>query len=301
MYNFCSITSANYIHYTISLITNLRNEKINILCLDRFSYNFFVKKKYKNLKIFCLKDLEFEVSINTIRSNRTGLEFIFTLKPIFLYFIFKKIKNNSKLVYLDADIYFFKSVNYLKKALRLNSIFLTEHNFSEKNKDKEIFGKYNAGFLAFKKDINGLEALKWWRKKCIYRCQFKATKHYFADQKYLNIFPKKFKKVLVLNKNIFNIAPWNLENLKNNNLNLIQFKIVFFHFQGLRFITNNIIQLGLSDYYLRDKKFINKIYYFYCLRLKKIIIKNHLIININFYQKIKLTIRGLLKNDLLLL
>ena len=83
--------------------------------------------------------------------------------------------------------------------LRLNSIFLTEHNFSEKNKDKEIFGKYNAGFLAFKKDINGLEALKWWRKKCIYRCQFKATKHYFADQKYLNIFPKKFKKVLVLN------------------------------------------------------------------------------------------------------
>jgi lipopolysaccharide biosynthesis glycosyltransferase len=300
MYNFCSITSVNYIHYTISLIRNLSNEKINILCLDRFSYNFFLKKNNKNLRIFCLKDLESEVNINTIKSNRTGLEFIFTIKPIFLYFIFKKIRSNSKLIYLDADIYFFKSVNYLKKALGLNSIFLTEHNFSEKNKDKEIFGKYNAGFLAFKKDLNGLEALKWWRKKCIYRCQFKATKHYFADQKYLNIFPKKFKKVEVLNKNIFNIAPWNLENLKKNNQNLIQLKIIFFHFQGLRFITNNIIQLGFSDYYLKDKRFITKIYNFYCLRLKKIIIKNNLTINISFFQRIRLIIRGLLKKDLLL-
>ena len=115
MYNFCSITSVNYIHYTISLIGNLRNEKINILCLDSFSYNFFLKKKYKNLKIFFLEDLESEISINSIRSNRSNLEFIFTLKPIFLYFIFKKIRSNSKLIYLDADIYFLKSVNYLKK------------------------------------------------------------------------------------------------------------------------------------------------------------------------------------------
>jgi GTP:adenosylcobinamide-phosphate guanylyltransferase len=126
-----------------------------------------------------------------------------------------------------------------------------------------------------------------------------VTDHYFADQKYLNIFPEKFKKVLVLNKDIFNIAPWNFDKLKKNHLNLL--KIVFFHFQGLRFITNNIIQLGLSDYSLEDKKFIKKIYYFYCLRLKKIIVKNHLIVNINSYQKIKLIIRGLLKNDLLLL
>ena len=299
MYNFCSITSANYIHYTISLIDNLRNEKINILCLDSLSYNFFLKNKYKNLKIFFLEDLDTEINVNSIKSNRSNLEFIFTIKSIFLYFIFKKIRSNSKLIYLDADIYFLKSVNYLKKNLQSNSIFLTEHNFSKNNEAKEIFGKYNAGFVAFKKDLNGFKALKWWTKKCIYRCQFKVTKHYFADQKYLNIFPKKFKKVSVLNKDIFNIAPWNSDNLKKNNLNLS--KIVFFHFQGLRFITNNIIQLGLSDYSIEDKKLIKKIYYFYCLRLKKIIIKNHLIININFYQKMKLTIKGLLKNDLLLL
>lgn len=299
MFNFCSITSVNYIHYTISLIRNLSGEKINILCLDNFSYNFFSKKKYKNLKIFFLEDLKSEVNINSIRSSRSDLEFIFTLKPIFLHFIFMKIKSNSILIYLDADIYFLKSVNYLKKKLKLNSIFLTEHNFSKNNEAKKIFGKYNAGFVAFKKDLNGYKALKWWKKKCIYRCQFKATSHYFADQKYLNIFPKKFKKVLVLNKDIFNIAPWNFDNLKKNHLNLL--KIVFFHFQGLRFITNDIIRLGLSDYHLEDKKFIKKIYYLYCLRLQKIIIKNNLTININFYHKIILFIRGFLKKDTLLL
>lgn len=301
MYNFCSFTSVNYIHHTISLIANLRSEKINILCLDNLSYNFFLKYKNKNLKVFTLEDLEFEVNIHTIRSSRNNLEFIFTLKPIFIYFIFKKVGSNSKLIYLDADIYFFKSVNYLKKNLRLSSIFITEHNFSKENKDKEIFGKYNAGFIAFKKDLNSLKALKWWRKKCIYRCQLKVTKHCFADQKYLNIFPKKFKKVLVLDKNIFNIAPWNFNNLKNNYLNLLDSKIVFFHFQGLRFITNKIIHLGLSDYYLEDKKFIKKIYYFYCLRLQKVIIKNNLIMNINFYEKIRLIIKGFLKKDILLL
>ena len=40
---------------------------------------------------------------------------------------------------------------------------------------------------------------------------------------------------------------------------------------------------------------------FYCLRLKKIIIKNNLIININFFQRTRLIIKGLLKKDLLLL
>ena len=115
MYNFCSITSVNYIYQTLALTTCLKNEKFNILCLDKDSYDFFLSKNLKKVKVFSLDDLNYQKNLDDIRINRSYLEFIFTLKPIFLYFIFKKLIQNSKIIYLDSDIFFLKMLNILKE------------------------------------------------------------------------------------------------------------------------------------------------------------------------------------------
>jgi lipopolysaccharide biosynthesis glycosyltransferase len=300
MYNFCSITSVNYVYQTLALTTCLKKEKFNILCLDKDSLDFFLSKNLKKVKVFSLDDLTYQKNLNDIRINRSYLEFIFTLKPIFLYFIFKNLTQNSKIIYLDSDIFFFQDIKYLKNNLKNYSIFLTEHNFSLNNIDKKKYGLYNAGFIAFNKDLCATEALKWWKKSCIKKCSFKMTRNHFADQKYLDQFSKKFKKVLVINKNIFNIAPWNVDNLINSNNDYKNIRINFFHFQGLKSITNNIFQLGLSDYHVskKGKSYLDKFYYFYCLRMQNIIKKNKIPRNINFFIRFKFFIKAFFRNDL---
>lgn len=300
MYNFCSITSVNYIYQTLALTTCLKNEKFNILCLDKDSYDFFLSKNLKKVRVFSLDDLNYQKNLDDIRINRSYLEFIFTLKPIFLYFIFKKLIQNSKIIYLDSDIFFFGDVKYLKRNLKNYSIFLSEHNFSFRNIDKKKYGLYNAGFIAFNKDSFGTKALKWWKKSCVKKCSFKITRYHFVDQKYLDQFSKKFKKVFIMNKNIFNIAPWNIDNLIITNNSYKNIRINFFHFQGLKFITNNIFQLGLSDYYVSEKgkNYLDKFYSFYCLRIQNIIKNNKIPKSINFYIKFKVFIKAFFRNDL---
>lgn len=300
MYNFCSITSANYIYQTLALTNCLKNEKFNILCLDKVSLDFFLSKNLKRVEVFSLYDLNYEKKLDHIRVNRSYLEFIFTVKPIFIYFIFNKLIQNSKIIYLDSDIFFFGDVKYLKKNLKNYSIFLTEHNFSLKNIDKKKYGLYNAGFIAFNKDSFGTKALKWWKKSCLKKCSFKRTKNHFVDQKYLDQFSKKFKKVFIVNKNIFNIAPWNIDNLINSNNSYKNIRINFFHFQGLKLITNNIFQLGLSDYHVSEKgkNYLDKFYSLYCQKMQNIIKKNQIPNTINFYTRFKVLIKALFRNDL---
>ena len=78
MYNFCSITSVNYVYQTLALTTCLKKEKFNILCLDKDSLNFFLSKNLKKVKVFSLDDLTYQKNLNDIRINRSYLEFIFT-------------------------------------------------------------------------------------------------------------------------------------------------------------------------------------------------------------------------------
>jgi len=135
--------------------------------------------------------------------------------------------------------------------------------------------------------------------KCIKKCQLQPSKYNFADQKYLDQIPKKFKKVQVLEKNIFNIVPWNFDNLGKYNYKSKETKIVFFHFQGLKFISKNLFYLGLNNYSVRDIQEIRKIYYFYCLELKNILIKNNIDISYNFFQTIKFFFKGIFQKDLI--
>ena len=77
------------------------------------------------------------------------------LKPYLLEIAMKDLKNDEYAVYLDSDINFFNSYELLESEINHSSVFLTPHNFDEKNLFRLKFGKYNAGFIAFKKNYDG--------------------------------------------------------------------------------------------------------------------------------------------------
>ena len=210
-HTFCTITSKSYNVFTLALISKIES-KVFILCLDNFSYNFFKKFKKKNIILVKLNELTTIYNINKIYNNRNYLSFIFTLKPILIFYVLNKIKKKNFIIYLDSDIYFIGNPNKLLENINNSSIFLTKHNFSKKNRDKKRFGIFNAGFVAFCSDFYGKKYLKLWMIQCIKCCDLNVAKNIWGDQIYLNKFNKKNNRVKFLNTEIFNLAPWNISN-----------------------------------------------------------------------------------------
>ena len=118
------------------------------------------------------------------------------------------------ITYIDADIYFFNDPASIFKEIADYSIGIVEHRFSPQNEEKTIHGIYNVGWLSFRRDENAIDCLNWWRRMCNEWCYVRLEEGRFADQKYLDIWPSRFKKVLVLQNRGVNIAPWNIANYK---------------------------------------------------------------------------------------
>jgi hypothetical protein len=116
--------------------------------------------------------------------------------------------------------------------------------------------------MCFKNDDRGMSVLNWWRSVCLEWCYARIEDGKFGDQKYLDDWVTRFKGVHELQHIGGGVAPWNLQQYKfkliedkiylkeTNNANYTP--LVFFHFHGLNFFLENIIQIAPS-YYLKNK------------------------------------------------
>src|SRR3989337_3868323 len=96
-----------------------------------------------------------------------------------------------------------------------NSILITEHRFSrEYRKEEKLNGRYCVQFITFKNDEYGLGALIWWKNQCINWCYNRIENGKFGDQKYLDDWTTRFKKVHVLQHLGCGLAGWNISQYK---------------------------------------------------------------------------------------
>ena len=279
MHIFCTLTSQYHLTFTLTLISKI-SHPVYILALDEYSYDFFKKIKKKNTRIFHSKNLK-NKRLNDLKLNRNKIEYIFTLKPIFINFLLTNIlRINNYLIYLDSDIFLLQNSKYFVKNIKKYSIFLTKHNFSKPNQDKNIYGIFNAGFISIKCDNFGKKYSKLWSNQCIKSCKLDLNNDnkIFADQGYLNFFDKKkSNKVKILDGSIHNLAPWNIDNFKINFEKSILYsnnnKVIFYHFQFYRIFLKYFILPSLHTYKVTNTKHINRLYKIYSLEIKKNFIK----------------------------
>ena len=283
------------------LIERLKNQNIYILCLDDYTYEYLDKKKFKK-KVYLYKKKEIEEHYLLNNKNKNPY-FVFLLKVIFIHYIFDNIlKKNNFIIYLDSDICFFspvkKLISYLDKKY---SIFLTPHNFSKKIESNIKYGKFNAGFIAFKKDIFSEKALIWWMKSCIKNCTIDLSRNLVGDQYYLNSFPGKFKKLYIFNNLGINCAPWNVEkdkiSYKKNKFFVGKNDLVFFHFQGLRRIIYSFYYTNFSAYKVVPIPELKRLYSMY---INKIDRKRRILEKFNHKFNFKIAVKALSYNDYIL-
>ncbi len=291
MLNLCTVADSTFLLKFLALRESIRqytkNYRLNLLCLDNEIYNTIIAEDFGDIKCFKLKTLleedeqlaksqENEPSFEAKNVSRDDLDqakkiqFIWSLASYFSWYCLKN-ENLEDIFYIDSDIYFFEDPTALTWISNFGSIGLIEN----RTQYNSVNGKYNVGIIYFKNDEEGLACLEFW-KNCLMNPQNEYAKEYGScgDQKYLELFPKLYKKTFQIDDYVGHLAPWNLENHKYIPGKIIYNDkiqdLLFYHFSNFNYnfdFGSYEIAPRHGVYSLENNMFVSLLYetYYMCL------------------------------------
>lgn len=273
---FCTLFNKNYLDKGITLYESLEQNcdvfSLYVFAFDELTYEILKDLNFKNMIVISLAEFETEEML-LAKKNRSNAEYCWTCTPITIEYVLKKY-NEPVCTYIDADMYFFQNPYEIFEELMDKdiSIGITPHRFPVCDTKSEIkCGKYCVEFNMFKNNDDGYKCLSWWKEKCLENCSYnKNNSEVMGDQKYLEKFAEKFKGVHEIAHIGCGVAPWNDKQyrfFKEDNDILIEFnqskeKLVLYHFQNIRYMPFNLVNINNCS----KGSFVKKEIYFPYLR-----------------------------------
>jgi hypothetical protein len=266
---FCTLFDINYISFAKALFSSLNNQEFKFtifaFCMDEDSYNNIIESNLPNVVPINLIDLENKLTeLGIVKKSRTKVEFYYTCSPAICKYVLEVFPFVDEITYLDSDLYFFCSpIAIFKEIDEANaSVGIIEHRFSFLTKRNIIYGRFNVGWITFKKDNSGLICLNSWYNDCINWCFQKLEGGKYADQKYLDNWPIKYDNIRIINNVGANVAIWNIRNYTikyiNNKILINDSPLIFYHFANLEQISFNKFKTNLSRVFMRCSGVIKK-------------------------------------------
>lgn len=243
MYHFCTYFDANYLSRALALHASLMEHgaefRLYALCMDEDSFIQLRGLQMPRITIIQLGEVErFDPELAATKTSRSRIEYFYTAGPAFVRYLMARYPEIDLLTYLDADLYFFAHPSPIFAEIAEASVAIIEHRFPPRLKKMVKFGRYNVGWVSFRRDDEGLKSLAWWRERCIEWCYDRLEGGRFADQKYLDDFPARFARVHQIEHPGANLAPWNLAahiiSVRGDRVFVDNHPLIFFHFHGLR-------------------------------------------------------------------
>ena len=115
-YNFCTIVSEVYLIKGVALYDSLKNNCDNFhiwfCCVDDMSFMKLSEMNLSHATIFSVKEIESR-EFQKVKQSRTLQEYCWTLKLQLCLYILDSFKEVDRLVYCDADQYFFSNTKPL--------------------------------------------------------------------------------------------------------------------------------------------------------------------------------------------
>jgi hypothetical protein len=223
-----------------------------IFAFDKPSYNVLNRLNLPHTTIISLAQFEDEELLE-VKPTRNKAEYCWTSTSSTILYVLENF-NVDNCTYIDADLYFYQSPKTIFDELRDKSILITEHRYTPQYDKSKKSGKYCVQFITFKKDENGMKALRWWRKRCIEWCYARYEDGKFGDQMYLDDWTSRFDGVHVLQHLGGGVAPWNVQqySFEMEDEKIIgtekstgkKFEVILYHFHYIKFFDNNKIELG---------------------------------------------------------
>ena len=220
-----------------SLLRHAGNFHLWIVCFDDLTYKILGQLHLEKVTLVSLSQFEDE-ELLCIKPERTHVEYLWTCTPSVALYVLNNEPNVNAITYLDADLMFFSSPEPIFVEMGEASILITEHRYLPDFDQSASNGIFNVQFMMFRRSNEGLEALRWWRDRCIEWCFYRAENNRLGDQKYLDDWPVRFKGVHVLQHLGGGLAPWNSDRYSIHKVEkkvyVERYPLIFYHFHGLK-------------------------------------------------------------------
>jgi hypothetical protein len=234
---------SGYLSRGLALIGSMRSADVDddiwVLCLDDASYRYLARLDLPGVRLLSLTDMEAATpGLREVRAQRSRAEYFFTCTPALVNLVLDRATDTDWVTYLDADMFFFSSPLHVFGEVEEGDVGIVPHRFPDRLAQLTQYGTYNVAWVMFRSSSGGRECAEWWRDSCLEWCFDRPEHGRYADQGYLDEFPKRFPATVVIRDAGVNVAPWNLGrhtvSLVDDRLVVDGTPLVFYHFHGLR-------------------------------------------------------------------
>jgi SAM-dependent methyltransferase len=241
---FCTLFDINYLPRGLVLYRSLERHcddfRLRVFCMDAETKAILDRLRLPRLTAIGLHELEsHDTELAAVKPTRTQVEYCWTATPAVCTYALETEPELEAITYLDADLMFFRDPEPIWQEFGEDSVLIVPHRYAPQwQAQEETSGIYNVEFMTFRRDERGLEALHWWRDRCLEWCYYRVEDGKMGDQKYLDDWPERFNGVHVLEHPGGGLAPWNVEMYelarRNGSVLVDDRELVFYHYHSLR-------------------------------------------------------------------
>jgi len=215
---YCTYFDHNYLSRALLMLRSLRaydaESTVFVLALSDLCQAALKRLDLPKVEVIALYELEQAYpELLTVKLDRTPIEYNFTLTPVLPLYVFG-LAPVERVIYVDADLYFFSSPQPVLDATAQASVAITPHNFSPLMRDKIVYGRFNVGWMTFRCCPEGLDCLETYKANCLAWCFDRLEDGRFADQRYLDAWPDSYPGLAIVTHKGVNAGPWNADNYR---------------------------------------------------------------------------------------
>ena len=253
---FCTLFDRNYFLKGLAMIQSLKmhcsDAYVYVLCMDDLTKEILEKFHLDYVTCLTLAQVEDEALL-AVKQSRSMAEYCWTLSPCLPWYILQRNHEVDSIVYLDADLFFYSSLQPLFDEVADSSITIIEHRFPPALSHLEVNGRFCVEWVGFRRDRQGMKCLQRWREQCIEWCFHRLEFDRMGDQKYLDKWPGEYEKLHILQHFGAGIAPWNYGGYSfdldhNGDITVNKQPLIFYHFHQFQLLSNGQFD-RLSDAY----------------------------------------------------
>lgn len=241
MDHYCTCFDRQYLDRGLALYTSLDRHCLPfhlwILALCDDTLEYLRQENLPNVTLISMAEFE-TPELLEVKPGRTWPEYIWTCTGSLMLHILARNPGLKHLSYLDSDLFFFDHPRPVFTEIGEASIGIIPHNSSPSYRwMAEGNGIYNVGLVYTKANPQGIACIREWAGQTINWCYYRHEDGKFCDQKYLDVWPKRWGAHPVQHKGA-NLAPWNqgegqyTYSIRNGQIYVDEDPLIFYHFHG---------------------------------------------------------------------
>jgi hypothetical protein len=246
---YCTLFDIDFLPMGLALYESLTRHQpqavLWVLCLDDDTFRALQALRLPQARLVRLADIE-DDRLRAVRGSRTRREYYWTLTPWMFDMVFDRDADASRVTYLDADLYFFQSPAVLLDAMTpSHEVLITDHAFAPQHDYRATSGRFCVQFVSARRQPAALQAVAWWRDRCLEWCHAEFDGERCGDQMYLEQWPSMLgAALLIVDRADLTGAPWNACLAERESS--ARWTPVFYHFHGFRYLSGDRVLLAPS-------------------------------------------------------